>query len=410
MEEVCRRENLIEAYRRVVANKGSPGVDGMPVSRLGKFLRKHWKSIEAQLLNGTYRPKPVKRVEIPKPDGGVRKLGVPTVLDRMVQQALMQVLQLRWDPTFSQQSYGFRPGRSQRGAVTQAQQYIAEGYRVVVDIDIEKFFDRVNHDILMSLVAKRVTDKRVLKVIRAFLTAGIMEHGLVSPSDEGTPQGGPLSPLLSNVMLDVLDKELESRKLRFVRYADDCNVYVKSERAGHRVLENLKRFLARELRLKVNEDKSAVDVPSRRKFLGFSFTDDEVPRRRIAPRSLEKFRARIKEFTRSGIPLDRAIARIARYTQGWVAYFGFCETPSIFRELDGWIRRRLRFLIWQSWRTGKNRYAELRRRGINPRLAQTTAGSHRGPWRVSQSQALSYAFPNSFFSSLGLRSLAKHRA
>jgi len=412
MEEVCKRENLKEAYARVVSNKGSPGVDGMTVQRLGKYLRKHWPTIREQLLKGTYQPKPVRRVEIPKPDGGVRKLGIPTVIDRLIQQAMMQVLQLRWDPTFSNQSYGFRPGRSQRGAVSQAQTYIREGNRVVVDLDLEKFFDRVNHDILMDLVAKREADKRVLKVIRAFLTAGIFENGLISPSDEGTPQGGPLSPLLSNLMLDVMDRELEKRQLRFVRYADDCNIYVRSVRAGERIKANLTRFLAKRLRLTVNETKSAVDKPSRRKFLGFTFTDDEDPKRTIAPKPLEKFKLRIRELTRAsrGVNFDRRIPEIRRYLVGWVAYFGFCETPKVLQRLAGWIRRRLRCLLWRQWKTQKNRFAELRRRGVNLKWARNTAASNRGPWHLSATKALTVALPNVFFSSLGLSSLEQATA
>ena len=272
MEEVCERENLKEALRRVKANKGSAGVDGMTVGGITDYLKQHWPAIREQLLNGTYEPRPVRRVEIPKPDGGVRKLGIPTVLDRFIQQAVMQVLQRQWDPTFSASSYGFRPGRSAQQAVAQAQQYIAEGHGWCVDLDLEKFFDRVNHDKLMGQIAKRVEDKRLLKLIRAFLNAGVMENGLVSPSVEGTPQGGPLSPLLSNLVLDELDRELERRGHRFVRYADDCNLYVRSERAGQRVMESVTQFITQKLKLKVNEAKSAVARPQERKFLGFSFT------------------------------------------------------------------------------------------------------------------------------------------
>src|SRR5947199_4703691 len=272
VEEVCNRENLVRAWKRVRQNKGGPGVDGMTIDDAKDSLREHWPSIRSQLLEGTYKPQPVKRVEIPKPDGGIRKLGVPCVADRLIQQALLQVLQERWDPTFSEHSYGFRPGRSAHQAVAQAQRYIAEGYGIVVDLDLEKFFDRVNHDKLMGQIAKGVEDKRLLKLIRAFLNAGVMENGLVSPSVEGTPQGGPLSPLLSNLVLDELDRELERRGHRFVRYADDSNVYVRSERAGQRVMESISRFITQKLKLKVNEAKSAVAQPSRRKFLGFSFT------------------------------------------------------------------------------------------------------------------------------------------
>jgi RNA-directed DNA polymerase len=290
MEEVCERENLKEALRRVKANKGSAGVDGMTVGGITDYLKQHWPAIREQLLNGTYEPRPVRRVEIPKPDGGVRKLGIPTVLDRFIQQAVMQVLQRRWDPTFSESSYGFRPGRSAQQAVAQAQQHIADGHGWCVDLDLEKFFDQVNHDKLMGQIAKRVEDKRLLKLIRAFLNAGVMENGLVSPSVEGTPQGGPLSPLLSNLVLDELDRELKRRGHRFVRYADDCNIYVRSERAGQRVMESVTRFITQTLKLKVNETKSAVARPQERKFLGFSFSAGPEVKRVIAPKALDRFK------------------------------------------------------------------------------------------------------------------------
>src|ERR1022692_4077780 len=297
MEEVCERENLKEALRRVKANKGSAGVDGMTVGGITDYLKQHWPAIREQLLNGTYEPKPVRRVEIPKLDGGVRKLGIPTVLDRLIQQAVMQVLQRQWDRTFSDYSYGFRPGRSAHQAVAKAQQYIAEGRGWCVDLDLEKFFDRVNHDKLMGQIARRVGDKRLLKLIRAFLNAGVMENGLVSPSVEGTPQGGPLSPLLSNLVLDELDRELERRGHRYVRYADDSNIYVRSERAGQRVMESVKRFISEKLKLKVNESKSAVAKPQERKFLGFSFTGGKELKRKIAPKAIVRFKERIREIT-----------------------------------------------------------------------------------------------------------------
>ena len=290
MEEVCERENLKEALRRVKANKGSAGVDGMTVGGITDYLKQHWPAIREQLLNGTYEPRPVRRVEIPKPDGGVRKLGIPTVLDRFIQQAVMQVLQRQWDPTFSESSYGFRPGRSAQQAVAQAQQHIADGHGWCVDLDLEKFFDQVNHDKLMGQIAKRVEDKRLLKLIRAFLNAGVMENGMVSPSVEGTPQGGPLSPLLSNLVLDELDRELKRRGHRFVRYADDCNIYVRSERAGQRVMESVTRFITQTLKLKVNETKSAVARPQERKFLGFSFSAGPEVKRVIAPKALDRFK------------------------------------------------------------------------------------------------------------------------
>jgi len=408
MEEVCERENLRLALHRVLANGGSPGVDGMTVKKLPDYLREHWPSIRERLLRGTYRPQPVKRVEIPKPDGGVRKLGIPTVLDRFIQQAILQVLQQRWDPTFSEQSFGFRPGRSAHQAVAQAQQFLADGYRWVVDIDLEKFFDRVNHDILMGRVAKRVSDKRLLKLIRAFLNAGVMENGLVSPTDEGTPQGGPLSPLLSNLMLDDLDQELTRRGLRFARYADDCNIYVRSQRAGHRVMQSITGFLTARLKLKVNDSKSAVARPWERKFLGFSFTNTEVPKRVIAPKALTKFRERVRALTcrHRGIRIEQMIEDLARYLTGWRAYFGFSERPSVLQDLDSWIRRRLRSAIWQQWKRGPRRFAELRARGVSRDLAAKTAGSLDGPWRISRSPAMSLAVPNAYLHKLGLPELA----
>ncbi len=330
MEEVCRRENLWKALARVQANKGSPGVDGMTVHQLTDYLKEHWPAIRELLLRGTYKPQPVKRVEIPKPDGGMRKLGIPTVLDRFIQQAVQQVLQKQWDPTFSEHSYGFRPGRSAHQAVAAAQQYMTEGFRWVVDLDLEKFFDRVNHDRLMTAVAQRVKDKRVLKLIRAFLNAGVMENGLVSPTDEGAPQGGPLSPLLSNLVLDELDRELVKRSHRFARYADDCNIYVRSERAGQRVMGSVTQFITRRLKLKVNEAKSAVARPWDRKFLGFSFTNNREPKRRIAPKARQRFKARVRELTRRtrGISLQEMVRQLAVYLRGWRGYFSFCQTPS----------------------------------------------------------------------------------
>ncbi len=408
MEEVCHRENLIKALAQVQANKGSPGVDGLTVEELRDFLKQHWSAIRDQLLSGTYKPQPVKRVEIPKPDGGVRKLGIPTVLDRFIQQAVLRVLQKQWDPTFSQHSYGFRPGRSAHQAVARAQHYIAEGLGWVVDIDLEQFFDRVNHDKLMGRIAQRVTDKRLLRLIRAFLNAGVMENGLVSPTGEGTPQGGPLSPLLSNLVLDELDRELERRGHRFVRYADDCNIYVRSERAGHRVMQSITRFITRQLKLKVNASKSAVARPRERKFLGFSFTAGREPRRRIAPKALARFKERVRELTRRtrGVSLVQMTGQLALYLRGWRGYFGYCQTPYVLQALDSWIRRRLRSVAWKQWKRGRRRFAELRSRGVGKDLAACTAGSPHGPWRISRSPALSFAFPNAFFDSLDLPRLA----
>src|SRR6516165_7491387 len=408
MEEVCERENLKEALRQVRSNKGSAGVDGMTVDKLGDYLKQHWPVIREQLLNGIYEPKPVRRVEIPKPDGGgVRKLGIPTVLDRLVQQAVMQVLQRRCNPTFSQHSYGFRPRRSAHQAVAQAQHYIAQGNGWVVDIDLEKFFDRVNHDKLMGQVAKRVEDKRLLKLIRAFLNAGVMENGLVSPSVVGTPQGGPLSPLLSNLVLDELDRELERRGHRFVRYADDCNIYVRSERAGQRVMESISRFITQKLKLKVNEAKSAVARPQERKFLGFSFTAGPDIRRTVAPKALDRFKRRIREITRraKSVSLKTTMEELAPYMRGWRSYFGFCETPEVLVSLTGWVRRRLRCALWRQWKTVRRRRAALLELGVRPQLAANMAGSSRGPWYLALTKALNVGLSKAYFKSLGLPSL-----
>ncbi|NDJ15406.1 MAG: group II intron reverse transcriptase/maturase [Acidobacteriia bacterium] len=404
MEEVCGRENCKRALARVKANKGSAGMDRMTVQELPELLKQHWPGIREQLLNGTYEPQPVKRVEIPKPDGGIRKLGIPTVLDRFIQQAVMQVLQGRWDRTFSEHSYGFRPGRSAHQAIAQAQKYIAEGYRWVVDLDLEKFFDRVNHDRLMARIAERVGDKRLLKLIRAFLTAGVMEDGLVNPVDEGTPQGGPLSPLLSNIVLDEFDRELERRGLRFARYADDSNIYVRSKRAGERVMESLKGFLATKLKLRVNEQKSAVARPWNRKFLGFSFTSNREPKRRIAPKAVDRFKERVRELTQrnKGVSIERMAEKLTRYLGGWLGYFGKCQTPSVLEGLDQWIRRRLRSVIWRQWRLGSTKFAKLRQRGVSKDLAAQTAGSAHGPWRIADSPGLHIALPNAYFDSLGI--------
>jgi RNA-directed DNA polymerase len=408
MEAVVERENLKKALAQVKRNKGAPGIDGMTVEAVGPYLKEHWPTIRTQLLEGIYKPQPVRRVEIPKASGGMRPLGIPTVLDRFIQQAVMQVLQADWDGTFSEMSFGFRPGRSAHQAVEQAQMYIASGYTVVVDIDLEKFFDRVNHDILMGLVAKRVADKRILKLIRGFLTAGVLEGGLISSTEEGTPQGGPLSPLLSNLMLDVLDKELEKRGHRFVRYADDCNIYVRSPRSGERVMAGIEGFLAKRLKLKVNKAKSAVAKPSVRKFLGFSFTSGREPRRRIAPQATARFKAKVRELTRR--TRGRSLAQIAKelslYLIGWRGYFGFCQTPSVLRRLDEWLRRRLRAIAWKQWKRGTTRFAELRRCGVGRDLAAQTAGSPHGPWRLANSPALTIAMPTAFFRSLGLVSVA----
>jgi len=407
MEIVCERSNCKRALARVKRNKGSAGIDGMTVEQLPAYLKQHWPAIRQQLLSGTYKPEPVKRVEIPKPDGGMRKLGIPTVLDRFIQQAVMQVLQRIWDGTFSHHSYGFRPRRSAHQAVTKAQQYLAEGYRWVVDLDLEKFFDRVNHDKLMARIAKRISDQRMLRLILAYLKAGVMEGGLVSPVDEGTPQGGPLSPLLSNIVLDELDRELERRGHRFVRYADDSNIYVRSRRAGERVMTSIAKFITRKLKLKVNDEKSAVARPWARKFLGFSFTWQREPKRRLAPKAIARFKQRVRELTRRtrGVSAETMVQQLSRYLIGWRGYFGFCQTPSVLQSLEAWVRRRLRSVIWKQWKRGKVRFAELHKRGVGHDLAAQTAGSPHGPWRLSNSPALAIALPNAYFGSLGLPSL-----
>jgi len=408
IEEVCERENLEVAWQQVRSNQGSPGVDGRSIDETRDHLREHWPIIRERLLNGTYEPQPVRRVEIAKPDGGVRKLGIPTVLDRLIQQAILQVLQRRWDPTFSEHSYGFRPGRSAHQAVAQAQRYVAEGCEWVVDIDLEKFFDRVNHDILMDRVAKRISDKRLLRLIRAYLNAGVMADGLVSPTDEGVPQGGPLSPLLSNLVLDEFDRELTHRGLRFCRYADDCNIYVRSRRAGERVMTSACRFLTTRLQLKVNESKSAVARSGERKFLGFTISNEAEPTRQIAAKALQKFKARIRELTRRtlGVSLPQLIASLARYLIGWRGYFGFCQTPQVLQGLDSWIRRRLRMYIWRQWKNGRTRYAQLRRLGVSHFHAAVAAGSESGYWRMARHVTVQQALSNAYFDSLGLPRLA----
>ena len=376
----------------------------MTVAALGAYLHVHWEAIKQALLEGRYRPKPVRRVEIPKPDGGVRKLGIPTVVDRFIQQLVLQVLQRRWDPTCSEHSYGFRPGRSAQQAVAHAQQYIAEGYGTVVDLDLEKFFDRVHHDRLMSRIATRVTDKRVLRLIRAYLNAGVMENGLVSPTEEGTPQGGPRSPLVSNIVLDDLDREREQRGHRFVRYADDANIDVTSERAGRRVLRRLTTFIEQRLKLTVNRAKSAVAPPKERQFLGFSFTSGPEIRRRIAPHALARFKQRVRTLTNRnrGRSMETVVEQRAPYLNGWGGYVGFCQTRSVLQGLDSWIRRRLRCVIWTQWKTPRRRITELSRRGVHGDEAVSTAMSSHGPWRLSHSKAVQVAVPTAHFTTRGL--------
>jgi RNA-directed DNA polymerase len=401
MERVVEKDNLLRALKQVKRNGGSPGTDGMTVEELGPYLKVHWPRLKEALLEGSYGPQPVKRVEIRKPGGGVRKLGVPTVVDRFIQQAMLQVLQPEWDPGFSEFSFGFRPGRSAHQAILCAQKYLKKGYSWVVDLDVEKFFDRVNHDKLMSEVAKKVKDRRILKTIRRFLEAGVLEHDALHKTTEGTPQGGPLSPLLANVLLDGLDRELERRGHRFVRYADDCNVYVRSKRAGCRVMRSVSGYLSKRLKLKVNEAKSGVARPFQRKFLGFSFTSLDH-RRRISPEAIKRFKDRVRVITcrTRGRSIAGVVAELGRYLVGWKAYFGFAEAVSPLKELDSWIRRRLRCYLWKQW--GRRGYRELCKRGVSRALAWNTAKSAHGPWRLSRSPGLAFALPQSYFSGLGV--------
>jgi RNA-directed DNA polymerase len=408
IEQVVRRGNLVAAHARVVRNGGAPGVDGMTVDELMPYCRQHWARIREQLLSGTYVPQPVRRVEIPKPDGkGVRMLGIPTVLDRFIQQALLQVLSPIFDPTFSDASFGFRPGRSTHQAVQRARGYIATGHRWVVDVDLEKFFDRVNHDVLMARVARRVKDKRVLLLIRRYLQAGMMEGGLVSPRTEGTPQGGPLSPLLSNILLDEWDRELERRGHRFVRYADDCNVYVRSKAAGARVLVSLERWLTQRLRLRVNRDKSGVARPWTRKFLGYSVTWDRAARLRVSPAAVQRLKTKLRGMLSRGRGrrLADVVADLNLATRGWVVYFRLAEVKASFEDLDQWLRRKLRCVVWRQWKRPRTRLHELRRRGLDEARARASAFNGRGPWWNAGASHMHAAVPTAALRRLGLLSL-----
>ena len=407
-ERIWERQNLFAALERVEANGGAPGIDGMTVQALRPYLKAHWLEIRASLDAEQYQPQPVRRVELPKPEGGMRLLGIPTVLDRFLQQAVAQVLSPLFEPVFSPHSYGFRPGRSAHQAVKAAQAYVEAGYDWVVDIDLEKFFDRVNHDKLMARVVRVVKDKRVLKLIRAYLNSGVMVNGVVLETEEGTPQGGPLSPLLANIMLDDLDKELEQRGLRFVRYADDCNIYVKSARAGERVMDSVRRFIEQKLKLKVNEQKSKVDRPARRKILGF-----RLLRRKgqvvigVAPVALQRCRARLRQVTRrtrSGL-LSEILEQINTYTRGWIGYFRLADTPSAFQELDEWLRRRLRQLLWKRWKRGRTRFRNLVALGVPPSSAHEAAGSDKAIWRVAASPPVHQALSNAYWKAQGLSSI-----
>jgi len=413
MEEVLRRENMLKAFHRVVGNAGAPGVDGMTVDDLGPGLATRWETIRSELLGSRYAPEPVRQVEIPKPGGrGTRTLGIPTVIDRLIQQAVLQVLQPHFDATFSDASFGFRPGRSAPQAIDLAREHIAAGHRWVVDVDLEKFFDRVNHDVLMSRLAKRIADKRILHLIRRYLTAGMMEGGLVSQRTEGTPQGGPLSPLLSNVLLDDLDRELERRGHRFVRYADDCNVYVRSRSAGERVMASMERFLAETLRLTLNRAKSAVARPWERKFLGYTVTTHYQPKLRVSPESAKRFREALRDVFRRGRgrSLGAVAAEIAPKVRGWLAYYRKVDVRATFEELDQWLRRKLRCIRWRQWKRPKTRLRELIRRGIEPQRARDSAGNGHGPWWNAGASHMNQAVPTRVLHQLGLVSLIQeHR-
>jgi RNA-directed DNA polymerase len=407
MERVVERSNMGLAYQRVVANKGAPGVDGVTVAEFKDWLKVHWPSMKQALLEGRYLPQPVRAVDIPKPSGGVRTLGVPTLVDRLIQQALHQVLQPLFEPTFSAGSFGFRPKRTAHQAVRRAQAYLRAGKRWVVDLDLEKFFDRVNHDVLMARVARRVRDERVLKLIRRFLEAGMMREGLVEPRTEGTPQGGPLSPLLSNILLTDLDRELERRKLSFCRYADDCNVYVRSRVAGERVMRGIRTFLEEVLHLRVNTAKSAVARPWERKFLGYSFTAHRESRLRIALESVRRLTERVRELLRAGRgrSLTHTIETLNPLLRGWINYFQFTQSKGVLEELDGWVRRRLRCLLWRQWKRPATRARQLRALGLDADRARRSAGNSHGPWWNAGASHMNHALPAAYFTHLGLVSL-----
>lgn len=405
MDEVLQHKNLAAAYRRVVRNDGAPGVDGMTADDMGKLPREHFARIWEELRNDRYQPQAVLRVEIPKSDGkGVRLLGIPTVMDRLIQQAVLQRLQPIFEPTFSDGSFGFRPGRNTHQAVLRAREYVASGYGYVVDLDLEKFFDRVNHDVLMARIARRIKDKRILRLIRRYLQAGVLEGGLVSPRSEGTPQGGPLSPLLSNILLDDLDKELERRGHKFVRYADDCNVYVQSETAGLRVMESLGRFLEKRLRLKINREKSAVARPEDRKFLGFSVTARRKRKIRIADQSLRRLKEKLRPILRRGRGhnIRSVIRELNPIIRGWVGYFRLAEVKGVFGQLDEWVRRKLRCIVWRQWQSRHTRFRELKRLGVDAERAAHGAFNGRGPWWNARQPVMHQAISTKYLQMLGL--------
>jgi RNA-directed DNA polymerase len=409
MEKICSPENLTKALKRVERNKGTAGPDGMGTEQLSEYLKTNWNRHKEELKEGKYKPGPVKRTRIPKPDGGERELGIPNVLDRFIQQAILQILQPIYEEKFSEYSYGFRPGRSAHDAINKAHEYIKSGRNVVVDIDLERFFDRVNHDKLMSEIAKTVEDKSVLKVLRAYLNAGVMDGGIWRATEEGTPQGGNLSPLLSNIVLDKLDKELERRGHAFARYADDCNIYVRSERAGQRVMESIKKYIAKELKLKVNEKKSAVDKPSKRKFLGFTFTDEDEPRKKISDKSIKRFKDKIRGTTDRAkrVSVVNLIKDLNVYMRGWIGYYGKSEARSILEKLDAWIRRRVRSWTWRGWKTFRNKAKEMVKLGVTREVAFATAAND-GCWRISKTKAMHTALSKKYFTEIGLKPLISY--
>ncbi len=410
LERILARENMLLALKRVIANKGSHGVDGMRVDELRTFIIDKWLTIKQKLLEGRYKPSPVRRVEIPKPDGGIRLLGIPTVLDRLIQQAIAQELNKIYDPTFSESSYGFRPKKSAKQAITKAKEYINQGYKWVVDMDLEKFFDKVNHDILMERLSRKIKDRRVLKLIRAYLESGAMINGTKISSEEGTPQGGPLSPLLANILLDEVDKELEERGHRFCRFADDCNIYVKSEKAGKRVMESIREIIEHRLKLKVNENKSAVDLVSKRKFLGFSFYfGRDGANIRIHEKSYKRFMNKVRDITNrnKGMSIDFRIRKLNEYTVGWVNYFAIAKASSKITKLESWIRRRLRACIWKQWKKVKTKGQNLMKLGIGKYKAWEFANTRKGYWRISNSPILSITLNNKYLEKLGFKSISK---